>query len=280
MSNTQRRTVLITGTSSGIGRACVDAFASAGWNVLATMRSPERHAAMARPAEARAGAVELARLDVTEQASIDAAFAIAIERFGSVDCVVNNAGYALTGVFEEMSDEQLRCQFDTNVLGVLRVSRSAIAHMRPRRAGTIVNVTSMGGRLAFPLYSPYHATKWAVEGFSESLQYELRQFGIRVRIAEPGPVRTEFYGGSMTHEAGADIDDYGEYVGRAMMRMNASGAGGASPERVARSILRAAQSRSWRLRWPTDGTSRLLLTLRALLPQRAFAALVRRATGG
>ena len=280
MSNAQRRTVLITGTSSGIGRACVDAFANAGWNVLATMRSPERHAAMARPAAARSGAVELARLDVAEQASIDAAFAIAVERFGSVDCVVNNAGYALTGVFEEMTDEQLLRQLDTNVLGVMRVCRAAIAHMRPRRAGTIVNVASMGGRFAVPLYSPYHATKWAVEGFSESLQFELRQFGIRVRIAEPGPVRTEFYGDSMTHEAGAGLDDYGDYVMRAMLRMNASAAGGASPERVARSIVRAAQSRGWRLRWPTDPTSRLLLTLRAVLPPRAFALLVRHATGG
>ena len=268
------RTVLITGTSSGIGRACVDAFADRGWNVVATMRTPDDHRAMERDG------VLLARLDVTDAPSIEAAFAAAVERFGHIDCVVNNAGYGLTGVFETMDEEQISRQVDTNVLGVLRVCRAAIAHMRPRRSGTIVNVTSMGGRITFPLYSVYHATKWAVEGFSESLQYELAPLGIRIRIAEPGPVRTEFYGRSMDHEAGAGLDDYAMYASRAMARMNSGGANGASPEQVARTIVRAAESRRGKLRWPTDRTARMLIWLNRALPQRVFATLVRRSVSG
>ncbi|MCW2923954.1 MAG: 3-oxoacyl-(acyl-carrier-protein) reductase [Thermoleophilia bacterium] len=271
------RTVLVTGASQGIGRACVDAFAARGWNVVATMRTPGEHAELARAGEdGRGGAVAVERLDVTDAASIESAFAAAVARFGAVDCVVNNAGYGLTGVFETMGEAQVARQVDTNLLGVLRVCRVAIAHMRPRRRGTIVNVTSMGGRLAFPLYSVYHATKFAVEGFSESLAYELAPLGLRVRIAEPGPVRTAFYGASMDHEAGAGLEEYADYTSRAMLKLNAAGAGGTSAEHVARVIVRAAESRGRRLRWPTDHRARTLIWLARVLPHPVLAALVRR----
>jgi NAD(P)-dependent dehydrogenase (short-subunit alcohol dehydrogenase family) len=270
-------TVLITGASSGIGRACIDAFAARGWNVVATMRSPDEHREREQDASGANGAVRVARLDVTDQASIDAAFALAIETFGHVDCVVNNAGYGLTGVFEATDDATIQRQFDTNVFGVMRVTRAAIAHMRPRRSGTIVNVTSMGGRITFPLYSAYHASKFAVEGFSESLQYELDRVGIRVRIVEPGPIATDFYGRSMDQPDAPLPDGYG-WAASVQDGMTANGSSGASPELVARLIVRAAQSRGGRLRWSTRGTARALLLLNRLLPGRTFRSLIRVST--
>lgn len=271
-------TVLITGASSGIGRACVDAFAARGWNVLATMRTPGEHGELARDAAGTHGAVRLARLDVTDPPSIDAAFKAAIDAFGAVDCVVNNAGYGLVGVFETLDDDSIARQLDTNVLGLMRVTRAAIEHMRPRRSGTIVQVASMGGRLTLPLYSAYHATKFAVEGFSESLQYELAPIGIRVRIVEPGPIATDFYGRSMDDADGTSPPPGYEWARATSDAMVASGANGATPESVARTIVRAAQSRGGRLRWPAGRTAWLLLTLQRVLPAPAFRWLVGHAT--
>jgi short-subunit dehydrogenase len=149
--------------------------------------------------------------------------------------------------------------------------------MRPRRAGTIVNVTSMGGRITFPLYSVYHASKFAVEGFSESLQYELDRVGIRVRIVEPGPIATDFYGRSMDQPDATPPDGYA-WAASAHDGMTANGSSGASPELVARLIVRAAQSRGGRLRWSTRGTARALLLLNRVLPGRTFRSLIRVST--
>ncbi len=181
------KTVLITGSSSGIGKATVLRFQQAGWNVAATMRSPEKEAELGK-----LEGIALVRLDVTSEDSIAAAIGETIQRFGAIDVVVNNAGYGLVGPFEASTPEQVRRQFETNVFGLMNVVRAVLPHIRERRAGVIVNVASMGGRITFPLYSPYHGTKWAVEGFSEGLQFELEQFGIRVKIIEPGAIKTDF----------------------------------------------------------------------------------------
>ncbi|MDX1631498.1 MAG: SDR family oxidoreductase [Thermoanaerobaculia bacterium] len=264
------QTVLITGSSSGIGEATARRFLQEGWNVAATMR---------RPGEApkwmwSEGIVPL-RLDVTEEDTIRDAFDECRDRFGGLEAVVNNAGYPLVGPFEETPPEKIRRQFDTNVFGLMAVTRQAVPIFREQRDGVIVQVASMGGRLTFPLYSAYHATKWAVEGFSESLQYELRPFGIRVRIVEPGPIKTDFYERSMDRVGRGENDDpYREFVERAMPTMQEAGEEGAPPEKVAETIVRAATDSGWKMRYPVNAAP--ILALRRLLPDRLFQAVVRK----
>lgn len=265
----RRRTVLITGATSGIGRAAVEAFAGEGWSVLATARDPGRAGDLA----GRDG-VRVLALDVTDPASVLAARDEALA-IGPVDAVVNNAGYGLDGVFEAMTDDDIRGVFETNVFGLMRVTRAFIPHFRARGTGTFVQVASMGGRLTFPLYSVYHATKWAVEGFSESLQYELEQFGIRVHIVEPGVIRTDFYGRNRA-TAGAEVpsayDAFAANVARVSME---AGAKGESADVVAEAIVRAAEG-SGRMRIPVGKPAPALLRARKLLPEGLFLRQVKR----
>lgn len=262
------KTVLITGASTGIGRATAECFHERGWNVAGTMRSPEKHRDLAA-----LDRVICPRLDVTAPDTIEAAFEETYRRFGAVDVVVNNAGYALLGPFEASEPEQIRQQIDTNVIGVMSVTRAVLPHFRERRQGVLVNISSVGGRVTFPLYSVYHATKWAVEGFSESLQYELRPFGIRVKIVEPGPIKTDFYDRSVDMLSKEGLTAYDAYVDQAVSVMNGFGERGASPERVARVIFKAATDGRARLRY---GVSTMgLPVLRRLLPYRLIQAVTR-----
>src|SRR5262249_25648147 len=137
------------------------------------------------------------RLDVTDTETITQAVKDAVARFGSIDVLVNNAGYGLVGPFEASTKENIERQFNTNLFGLMETTRAILPHFREKRNGVLINVASMGGRITFPLYSLYHATKWAVEGYSESLQHELLPFNIRVKIIEPGPIKTDFYDRSM-----------------------------------------------------------------------------------
>jgi NAD(P)-dependent dehydrogenase (short-subunit alcohol dehydrogenase family) len=255
------KTVLITGTSSGIGRAAVQYFAQNGWNVVATMRTPEKETELQKLSNVR-----VIRLDVTDSASISAAFDEAEKAFGAVDVAVNNAGYGVDGVFEAMSDDVIRRQFETNVFGLMRVTRESIRRMRPRRAGTIIQIASVGGRTTFPLYSIYHSTKWAVEGFTESLHYELRQFNIKMRIIEPGAIKTEFYGAGREFIKPTDTNEYDELVAKCDQLSMETGDKGASPEVVAREIFKAATNSGWKMRFPIAYPANVLLPMRRLFP--------------
>lgn len=267
------QTVLITGSSSGIGEATARRFLEEGWNVAATMRRPGE-----APDWMRSDRIAPFRLDVTEVETIRDALRECRERFGILSAVVNNAGYALVGPFEATTPEKVRRQFETNVFGLMSVTREVIPIFRERGEGVIVQVASVGGRLAFPLYSAYHGTKWAVEGFSESLQYELRPFGVRVKIVEPGPIKTDFYERSMDRVTPGDGGPYDDYVERAMPAMQEAGEKGAPPERVADTIVRAATDSGWRMRYPVNSAP--ILALRRLLPDRLFQALVRKVVLG
>ncbi len=266
----QPKTVLITGSSSGIGKAVVEAFAAAGWNVAATSRKADKqlfekwHNVKAYP------------LDVTNNKSIEDAFTAVGKDFKTVDVVVNNAGYGLDGVFEAMDDEQIQRQFETNVFGLMSVTREAIKIMRPGGSGTIIQIASMGGRLAFPLYSVYHASKWAVEGFSESLQYEVGLFGIRVKIIEPGVIKTDFYGRSRSLVTPPSKLGYDGFVAKVEKVSQDSGAKGQPSELVAATILKAAEDTSRKLRYVVGAPAPLLLGLRKLLPERIFYWIVRK----
>jgi len=263
------KSVLITGASTGIGKAAALLFMKKGWNVAATMRSPEKEKGWTQGEN-----VTAIRLDVTEIDSIREAIGEAIRRFGKIDAIVNNAGYGLVGPFEASSREQVERQFATNVFGLMNVTREILPHFREQRGGVIVNVASMGGRITFPLYSVYHGTKWAVEGFSESLQFELRPFGIRVKIVEPGPIKTDFYDRSMDLIQKPGLTAYDTFVSRAMPAMQRAGETGATPESVAKVIWKAATDRSWRMRYAANAAA--ILTLRRLLPDRAFHAIIRK----
>lgn len=266
-------TVFITGASSGIGYETVKYFQQNGWTVLATMRSPEKAAELANLPN-----VFCLKLDVTDLASIQQAVEAALQQFQSVDVLINNAGYGLLGPFEACSSEQIERQFATNVFGLMNVTRAFLPHFRAKRSGLIINVASMGGRLTVPLYSVYHSTKWAVEGFSEALQYELDAFNIRVKIIEPGPIKTDFYTRSPDIAKQPDLTDYDPFVNNVLPAMNQAGANGSPPSVTAKIIYQAATDGNDRLRYPAGGNASLLLFLRKLLPDKLFKQIVRQIT--
>ena len=238
------KTILITGSSTGIGRATAFKFQKEGWNVIATMRTPEKETELTQLDN-----VLVTRLDVQDLASIDSAIRAGIERFGKIDALLNNAGYGLMGTFESASREAVKRQFDVNVFGLFDVTRALLPHLRSNRSGVIMNVSSVGGRITFPLISLYHSTKFAVEGMSESLHYELAPMGIQVKLIEPGAIATDFGSRSMDFQHDESLTDYNEFVGHVMGAfegmMNPEMA--SKPDLVADVIFAAA----------TDGTSTL-----------------------
>lgn len=259
------KTVLITGASSGIGRSTALHFAEKGWTVIATLRSPEK-------TDLTHENIHVFRLDVTDTKAIEQTVAEALAKFNRIDVLINNAGYGLLGAFEASTSEQIQRQFATNVFGLMEMTRAFLPHFREQRSGTIVNVASIGGKMAFPLYSLYHATKWAVEGFSESLQYELEPFNIRVKLIEPGPIKTDFYHRSADI---ATMPAYKAFIAKVLPSLKETGEQGESPDRVAEVIYRAATDGSSRLRYPADRMAQALLFLRKLLPDGIFSKIVR-----
>ncbi len=265
-----KKTVLITGSSTGIGHTAALYFQEKGWNVVATMRRPDQAGDWVR----REGITAM-RLDVLDSNSIRRSIDDAIAKFNRIDVIVNNAGYGLVGPFEASTEEQIRRQYDTNVFGLMNVCREILPHFRAVGGGVLINVASVGGRITFPLYSLYHGTKWAVEGFSESLQYELRPFNIRVKIIEPGPIKTDFYDRSLDVMSKHGLSAYDAFVAKALPNLNRAGETAPGPEIVAETIYRAATDSSWRIRYPVN--SMMLLVLRKLLPDRLFHLAMRAA---
>jgi NAD(P)-dependent dehydrogenase (short-subunit alcohol dehydrogenase family) len=271
----EQKTVLITGSSSGIGRATALYFYERGWNVAATMRSPGKAGWLPEN-----GRLIAPPLDVTDTRSIRKAIDATIERFSAIDVLVNNAGYALTGAFEAYTDEQIRKQFETNLFGLMEVTRAVLPHFRERKKGMLINITSGAGRMTFPIYSIYNATKWAAEGFSESLQFELRPFNIRVKIIEPGIIKTDFFSRSMEKGGGTGQSVYAAYVSGAEKKMEGPmNRFGVAPAKVAVTIYRVACSRNWRLRYPARGFATPLLLFRKFLPESLFLWIMRKLFG-
>lgn len=270
------KTVLITGTSSGIGRATVRYFAQQGWQVAATMRSPEKEAERGSDSLGTLPNVRLFRLDVLDVPSIRQAIADARATFGSLDAIINNAGYGAVGPFEAATPEQVQQQFDTNVFGVMNVIREILPYFRERRQGTILTVTSMGGLITFPIYSLYHGTKWAVEGFTEALSFELKPFNIRVKNIEPGAIKTDFYDRSQAVLTKPGLTAYDRYVAVTMANSQQAGADAPGPEVVAKTLFKAANDPSDRLRYVSGSRqTSALLFVRRLLPLRWFHAVVK-----
>ncbi len=198
-----KKTVLITGASSGFGKVAAKLFHTKDWNVIATMRSPEKETELSALSN-----VFITKLDVTDKLSIQNAVTAGIAKFGKIDVLVNNAGYGALGALEAATEDQVKQQFDVNLFGLIAVTKAVLPGMRQHRSGVIINVSSVGGRITFPFSSLYHATKFAVEGLTESLQYELNPLGIRLKIVEPGGYKTEFSGRSMTLFNVDGLNDY------------------------------------------------------------------------
>jgi NAD(P)-dependent dehydrogenase (short-subunit alcohol dehydrogenase family) len=251
------KTILITGASSGIGEATARHFQANGWNVVATMRNPDD-----APGLGALDNVHLARLDVTDAGSITAAVREAIARFGRIDVLLNNAGYGAYGALEAFPMDRIRRQFDTNVIGLLEVTTAVLPHMRENRAGTIINISSIGGQITFPLGTLYHGTKFAVECLSEALHYEREPLGIRVRIVEPGMIRTNFGGRSFDFAMEDSLSDYAPTaaaMGRVFGKLAANPSG---PEVVAEVIWQAANESGDRLRFRAGADAEELLDRR------------------
>ncbi len=191
--------------------------------------------------------------------------------------MVNNAGYGAIGPFEAATYDQIRHQFNTNVLGLFDVTREIIPHFRENQSGIIINISSVGGRLTFPLFSLYHGTKWAVEGFSESLHYELRPFGIKIKLIEPGAIKTDFYGRSQVIFSKEGLQNYDRYTEKVLPNMLKAGERGSSAGLVADAIYRAATDGKQKMRYPVGGGAPAILFLRKILPNSLFFKFLRRA---
>lgn len=265
------KVILITGASSGIGNETAKFFQTKNWRVAATMRVPEKAADLQNIVD-----VKCIRLDVTDIDSIKGAISETLNKFGRIDAVCNNAGYGLVGAFEAATAEQIEKQFQTNVFGLMNVCREILPVFRQQKHGTIVNVASMGGRITFPLYSLYHATKWAVEGFSESLHYEVKQFGIKIKIIEPGPIKTDFYDRSMDLTTKEGLTAYDHFIDKAMPNMQKAGEDAPDGSVVAEVIYNAVTDDSWKMRYSAN--SAMILAARKFLPDNLFFGLVRSAT--
>ena len=182
-----QKTVLITGCSSGFGKLAAKKFQKEGWNVVATMRSPEKETELNQLDN-----VLVTKLDVTDKKSVTEAVEQGMEKFGSIDVLVNNAGYGGRALFEQFSEEQIVAMYETNVFGLMRVSRAVLPYMRKQKGGTIINITSMAGILGVSLASTYSSTKFAVEGLSEAMAIEYKPLNIKVKTIAPGAFGTNF----------------------------------------------------------------------------------------
>lgn len=197
-----KKTIFITGASSGLGKAAAKLFQERGWNVIATMRKPENETELTRLEN-----VKVIKLDVTNSEEIKETINQVLST-ENVDVVLNNAGYGLIGPLESFNEEQITNQLQTNLFGVIHVTRAFVPYFRKRKSGTFLNITSTFGLLGYPTCSIYNASKFAVDGFSEGLAYELAQFGIKVKVIAPGGMQTDFAGRSLQgglHEAYQDL---------------------------------------------------------------------------
>ncbi|MDR0227923.1 MAG: SDR family oxidoreductase, partial [Flavobacteriaceae bacterium] len=239
------KTILITGASSGIGRATSLYFAQQGWNVIATMRTPEKETELTKMAN-----ILVTALEVTKPETIKAAIEKGIERFGHIDALLNNAGYGQQGLFEAVTADKIQEQFDVNVFGVMHVTRAILPYLRKQQTeSVIVNITSGVGKIPFPMTSIYTASKYAIEGYTEALAYELDSQNIKVKIIEPGYVQTNFQERAGEEFAIDDaLTDYKEFLEVTNQLLgNLSSAEIFTANDVAATIFRAV----------TDGTQQL-----------------------
>jgi len=262
----RQKTAFVTGASSGIGKAAALALSRAGYRVIGTSRK-------ASADEVRDG-IRMIACDVTSDASVAAAASLALAELGHIDLLVNNAGYAISGAAEESSIEQVHALFDTNFLGVVRVTNAVLPIMRQQGYGRILNIGSVVGLIPGPFGAYYTASKHAIEGYSESLDHEVRPFGIRVAVIEPWATKTSIEANSPRGDR--PVAAYGQTFARYQAAFNAAMADGDTADDVAATILTAAKARTPRLRYPSGKAARQTSFARRFLPRALFDRILRK----
>jgi NAD(P)-dependent dehydrogenase (short-subunit alcohol dehydrogenase family) len=265
--------IFITGASSGIGRATALYFLEKGWQVAASMRNPDQDSALPEHAN-----LLKVRLDVEDKASIVSALAQATEQFGQLDVLLNNAGYGSAGPLEAASEAQIRRQFEVNFFGLIDVCRGILPQFRNQKKGLIINISSIGGLVTFPFFSLYHASKWAVEGLTESLQYELNPLGIQLKIVEPGGVQTDFAGRSLDMFDASGLPDYQPGIERLMAYFSPGGdhrSQYSQPEQIAEVIYQAATDGTSQFRYVAGADAQQTWGLRQSVPYENFREAIR-----
>lgn len=270
MTTNQPRVALVTGASAGIGKAIAQRLLRDGWIVY----GGARRVAQMRDLEAAGGRV--VALDVTDDASMQAAVAAILGREGRIDALVNSAGYGSYGALEDVALAEARRQFDVNVFGLMRMTQLVLPGMRAARRGTIINISSMGGRIWMPIGGWYHATKHAVEVLSDALRVETRPFGIDVVVIQPGAIASEWAGvAAETLAASAATSAYGAQIAPMAAILGDYGRA-ASPEVVADAVTRALAARRPKRRYAAPFESKMLIFMRWLLPDWAWERMVAR----
>jgi NAD(P)-dependent dehydrogenase (short-subunit alcohol dehydrogenase family) len=261
------KTVLITGCSTGIGRATAELFVAEGWQVAATMRNPAHAGDLAKHPT-----VAVFALDVTDDASIKAAVEATHKRFAGLDVLVNNAGFGAFGPFETAPANLIDRQLDTNVKGVFAMTRAVLPGMREQKHGVIINVASIGGITTFPMNAIYHATKYAVVGFTEALAYELEPFGIQAKVIAPGGVATDFAGRSLSLTFEGTDHPYADSVARVMEAFKSRSGTHSEASEIATAIYGAATDNSRRIRYVVGADAEAVLASRAAQTDEEYVA--------
>lgn len=277
MSNS--KTILITGATAGIGRTTALHLAQLGHHVIASGRKPAELDKLAAEARGLAGKLDVLELDVTQPASIAAA-ALAVGKLTGergLDVLINNAGFGVLGPTSEISDAEMRRQYETNVFGLMNVTRAFLPGMRERRAGRIINVSSMGGRITLPYFGVYNSTKYAIESLSDALRYELRPFGIDVALIEPGVIRTHFEATAVSGLREFSSTPYGPALANYEQMSKAADRFASDPIVVARAIARAVSARRAAARYVAPRVTHVALWLSAILPTAVWDWAMRRA---
>ena len=269
---------LITGTSSGFGMLTAISLAKRGYLVVATMRDLSRKEAIMRLA-AEAGITDqlrYIRLDVTDPDSVTDAMDEILRQYGRIDMLVNNAGFAVGGFIEEVPMADWRRQIETNLFGLIEVTRAVLPVMRKQRSGFIINISSVSGLSGFPGYAPYATSKFAVEGFTESLRHEMSPFGIKAVLVEPGAYRTPIWNKGIGEIRQQEQSPYSKQLKAVLRYSRRTGETAPDPQEVADLIARIGRMRSPRLRYALGKGSRLLIIGKALLPWKWFEWIIAR----
>jgi NAD(P)-dependent dehydrogenase (short-subunit alcohol dehydrogenase family) len=261
MSANRDKVAIVTGSATGIGYETAIHLAKNGFLTYASMRNLPKADQITKIAKSENLPLRVIQLDVTDDISITKAIDTVINESGKIDVLVNNAGYGLIGSIEDMSIEELKAQYETNVFGVFRVTKAVLPHMRKQHGGSIINISSIAGRIALPLYSAYVSTKFAIEGLSESMAYELEPFGIKVAIIEPGAIKTSFRReeaakGSSEDSPYSSIMQSPSKIIEEMLKHRLY------PEEVARTVIQAIENPKPKLRYIVGKDAEELLELR------------------
>jgi len=266
-----KKVAVVTGSSSGIGFETSLMLAENGFNVYATMRDLSKSEKIRKIADDKKLSIEVGQLDVTSENSVDAAISAIVEQEGQIDVLVNNAGYGLMGPAEELTIDELREQFETNLFGVLRTTKKILPIMRKNQQGTIINLSSIVGKVGIPTMSGYVSSKFALEGLMESMRYELEPYGIRVVLVEPGVIKTNFLTSSVfAKKALEETSPYRTLIQKMGEDVGSMFENGASPTEVANVILQAAIATNPDIRYSVGSDAASLLDARRKMSDTDF----------